>query len=163
MTIDVTQYSRQLFSSKANTIILLLNNPRSEKRSKSLCAKSYRGTQMRSTRLIKFVAFRLNPWRVTLRAEKINTQYTSQRSAYTCRAISLLSRSYLTYWRTASVHTYMRPHRHGKHGDTRNGCYGEHTYRRRRPHVPTPSHGHFGVTDGFVDKELSRLVFVDVA
>lgn len=128
-----------------------------------LCA-SYRDRQTRSLRLINFVAFRLNPWRVTLRTEKINTQYTSQRSAYTCRAISLLSRSYLTYWRTASVHTRAFTQRHGEHGDTRNARRTHVSAPRRRPRiVPTPSHEHFGVTDGFVDKELSRLVFVDVA
>lgn len=116
--------------------------------------------------LINFVAFRLSPWRNSVRRKSIPDTHPKGPLI-----LVALSRFYLDRISHIGVRLASTPTSRHVHTDTRTRREtrvtrpGGHTYRRHRPHIvfPHPLTGSSGVTDGFVDKELSRLVFVDVA
>lgn len=113
--------------------------------------------------LINFVAFRLSPWRNSVRRKSIPDTHPKgplilvALSRFYLDRISHIGVCLASTRTSRRVHTYTRK-------DTRNAPRRTHVSAPPPTHrFPHPLTGSSGVTDGFVDKELSRLVFVDVA
>lgn len=143
------------------------SSPYFEKRSKflpvlSVMTRRHHGIAVPG--LINFVAFRLSPWRNSVRRKSIPDTHPKGPLILVALSRFYLDRISHIGVCLASTHTSHRvPHVHATWKDTRNAPRQTHVSAPPPTSFPTSSHGLFGVTDGFVDKELSRLIFVDVA
>lgn len=118
--------------------------------------------------LINFVAFRLSPWRNSVRRKSIPDTHPKGPLILVALSRFYLDRISHIGVRLASTRTSRHVHTDARtRRDTRSAPRRIHISAppptHRFPHPPSSLAGLFGVTDGFVDKELSRLVFVDVA
>lgn len=118
--------------------------------------------------LINFVAFRLSPWRNFVRRKSIPDTHPKgplilvALSRFYLDRISHIGVRLASTCTSRHVHTGTRTRRDTRNARPANTRIGAAAHTS----FPTPSlalRALFGVTDGFVDKELSRLVFVDVA